>query len=135
MTECKYIYNRGTKKGEVCGKKCDESGHCSIHVKCKVKIPPTAEELEVKKEKLRVARKKKTLMKQSETLGVKSEAFMDKFKGEEGFNAYMKPLKKDKDSAEIFATQPIRHVLDFGNEKQISFVADFLKAYKKELKS
>jgi hypothetical protein len=135
MTECKYIYNRGLKKGEACGRKCDDGGVCSLHLKCKVKVPPTAEELEAKKERLRVARRKKTLMKQSEALGVKPEAFMDKFKGEEGFNAYVKPLKKDKDSAEIFATQPIRHVLDYGDEKQVSFVADFLKAYKKELRT
>ena len=136
MSECKYIYNRGVKKGEECGRKCgDEGGICPIHLKCKIRVPPTAEETEAKKEKLRVARRKKTLMKQSETLQVKPEAFMDKFKGIDGFNAYVKPLKKDKDSAKMFAEEPIRHVLDFGDEKQVSFVADFLKAYKKELKS
>ena len=132
---CKHIFNRGLKKGQECGKPCAEGKNvCSIHSKCKIKVPLTPDEIETKKQKMKQLRKKKSLIKSSGNLGVSPETFMESFKGATGFSDYVKPMKKNKESAKEFALHPLQHVVQNGSESEIRFVCDFLKAYKKVAK-
>ena len=130
---CQYIFSRGARKNDKCGKTC-EGEMCAVHAKCKMKPKPTAEEQEMRKEKLKDTRKRRNALKLAETLNVETERFLSAFKSKEGFDNYVKPLKKDKPSAEAFAVHPLKHVITNGSLADVQFVCDFLKAHKKAVK-